>query len=124
MHVQSTAIREIETRIERAEKFGPPKLPPGVVAPEMFETFDAQVRLMRDGVTIVDPGATTIDADVAVGRDTVIAPGTQLLGTTRVGERCQIGVLVPVLAQQSLAPLCAKAAPYLSMASIKVKVKR
>ncbi len=43
-----TAVREIETRIERAEKFGPPKLPPGVVAPEMFETFDAQVRLMYD----------------------------------------------------------------------------
>ena len=39
---------ELAKRIERAEKFGPPKLPPGAVAPEMFETFDAQVRLMYD----------------------------------------------------------------------------
>ncbi len=43
-----TAVREIEQRIERAEKFGAPKPPPGVVAPEMFENFDAQVRLMYD----------------------------------------------------------------------------
>ena len=28
---------------------------------------------------------------MTVGRDTVIAPGTQLLGTTRIGARCQIG---------------------------------
>src|SRR6185436_17618165 len=32
-----TAVREIEKRIERAEKFGAPKPPPGIVAPEMFE---------------------------------------------------------------------------------------
>jgi hypothetical protein len=43
-----TAVREIETRIERAEKFGPAKLPAGVVAPEMFENFDAHARLMYD----------------------------------------------------------------------------
>ena len=43
-----TAVREIETRIERTEKFGPAKAPPGVVAPEMFENFDEQARLMYD----------------------------------------------------------------------------
>ena len=47
--------------------------------------------LQRSGVTVVDPGSTWIDVDVTVGRDTVIAPGTQLLGTTRIGGRCQIG---------------------------------
>jgi bifunctional UDP-N-acetylglucosamine pyrophosphorylase / glucosamine-1-phosphate N-acetyltransferase len=45
----------------------------------------------RAGVTIVDPATTWIDVDVTVGRDTVIHPGTQLLGTTRIGGRCVIG---------------------------------
>ncbi|MGH3675237.1 MAG: bifunctional UDP-N-acetylglucosamine diphosphorylase/glucosamine-1-phosphate N-acetyltransferase GlmU [Mycobacterium sp.] len=45
----------------------------------------------RSGVTIVDPATTWIDVDVTIGRDTVIQPGTQLLGATRIGGRCQIG---------------------------------
>ncbi|MCW2516178.1 MAG: glmU [Mycobacterium sp.] len=47
--------------------------------------------LQRSGVTVIDPATTWVDVDVTVGRDTVVAPGTQLLGTTRVGARCQIG---------------------------------
>ncbi|MGH3633991.1 MAG: bifunctional UDP-N-acetylglucosamine diphosphorylase/glucosamine-1-phosphate N-acetyltransferase GlmU, partial [Mycobacterium sp.] len=43
------------------------------------------------GVTVVDPASTWIDADVTIGRDTVIAPGTQLLAGTRIGGRCAIG---------------------------------
>ncbi|MGB6207630.1 bifunctional UDP-N-acetylglucosamine diphosphorylase/glucosamine-1-phosphate N-acetyltransferase GlmU [Mycobacterium sp.] len=43
------------------------------------------------GVTIVDPLTTWIDVDVTIGRDTVIQPGTQLLGGTRIGSRCAIG---------------------------------
>src|SRR5271167_1854141 len=39
------------------------------------------------GVTIVDPATTWIDVDVTIGRDTVIHPGTQLLGGTRIGGR-------------------------------------
>jgi bifunctional UDP-N-acetylglucosamine pyrophosphorylase/glucosamine-1-phosphate N-acetyltransferase len=46
--------------------------------------------LMRGGVTIVNPEATYIDADVAVGRDTVIEPGVSLLGRTRVGCACTL----------------------------------
>jgi bifunctional UDP-N-acetylglucosamine pyrophosphorylase/glucosamine-1-phosphate N-acetyltransferase len=45
----------------------------------------------RAGVTITDPATTWIDVDVTIGRDTVVHPGTQLLGTTQVGSRCQIG---------------------------------
>ena len=45
----------------------------------------------RAGVTIVDPGTTWIDVDVSIGRDTLIQPGTQLLGATRIGGRCEIG---------------------------------
>ncbi len=43
------------------------------------------------GVTVVDPATTWIDVDVTIGRDTVIQPGTQLLGRTRVGGNCAIG---------------------------------
>lgn len=43
------------------------------------------------GVTIVDPASTWIDVEVVIGRDTVIAPGTQLLGATVIGAHCAIG---------------------------------
>jgi bifunctional UDP-N-acetylglucosamine pyrophosphorylase/glucosamine-1-phosphate N-acetyltransferase len=45
----------------------------------------------RAGVTVIDPASTWIDVDVTVGLDTVIRPGTQLLGVTRIGSRCEIG---------------------------------
>ena len=46
---------------------------------------------MREGVTIVDPDTTWIDADVAIGRDATILPGTQLLGATTIGADAVIG---------------------------------
>lgn len=45
----------------------------------------------RAGVTVADPATTWIDVDVTIGRDTVIAPGTQLLGATSVGSGCRVG---------------------------------
>jgi bifunctional UDP-N-acetylglucosamine pyrophosphorylase/glucosamine-1-phosphate N-acetyltransferase len=45
----------------------------------------------RAGVTIVDPATTWIDVDVTIGRDTVVHPGTQLLGASQIGGRCVIG---------------------------------
>ncbi|KWX25456.1 bifunctional N-acetylglucosamine-1-phosphate uridyltransferase/glucosamine-1-phosphate acetyltransferase [Mycolicibacterium wolinskyi] len=45
----------------------------------------------RAGVTIIDPASTWIDVDVTIGRDTVVRPGTQLLGTTEIGSGCEIG---------------------------------
>jgi len=48
--------------------------------------------LMREGVTIVDPQATYIDASVEVGTDTMIEPGVSLLGHTRIGRGCTIRV--------------------------------
>ena len=35
---------------------------------------------MRNGVTIVDPATTTIDAEVEIGQDARIEPGTVLAG--------------------------------------------
>jgi bifunctional UDP-N-acetylglucosamine pyrophosphorylase/glucosamine-1-phosphate N-acetyltransferase len=46
--------------------------------------------LIREGVTVVDPQATYIDAEVEVGQDTVIEPGASLLGRTRLGSDCHI----------------------------------
>ncbi len=48
-------------------------------------------RLMREGATIVNPGATVIDVEVEVGRDSVIAPFTSLHGQTRIGSGSTIG---------------------------------
>ena len=49
------------------------------------------VELMENGVTIMDPDSTFIDADVTVGRDTVIYPFTWLEGETHIGENCTLG---------------------------------
>jgi bifunctional UDP-N-acetylglucosamine pyrophosphorylase/glucosamine-1-phosphate N-acetyltransferase len=46
---------------------------------------------MLAGVTIQDPASTVIDAEVSIGRDTVIAPQTHLLGQTHIGAGCVIG---------------------------------
>jgi bifunctional UDP-N-acetylglucosamine pyrophosphorylase/glucosamine-1-phosphate N-acetyltransferase len=47
-------------------------------------------RHMRAGVGIVEPAATVIDADVELGRDTVIEPFTTIRGATRVGSGCVV----------------------------------
>ncbi len=46
---------------------------------------------MLNGVTIVDPGTTWIDADVSIGPDTRIEPGTSLRGATEVGSGAVVG---------------------------------
>ena len=48
-------------------------------------------KLMDAGVTIMDPASTFIDADVIIGRDTIIYPYTWLEGRTVIGEDCEIG---------------------------------
>lgn len=47
--------------------------------------------LMLAGVCVLDPASVRADADVKVGRDTVIYPGTILEGGTEIGEDCIIG---------------------------------
>jgi bifunctional UDP-N-acetylglucosamine pyrophosphorylase / glucosamine-1-phosphate N-acetyltransferase len=48
-------------------------------------------RHMLAGVTIVNPGATVIDAEVTIGQDTVIAPFTTLQGSTAIGRGSTVG---------------------------------
>jgi bifunctional UDP-N-acetylglucosamine pyrophosphorylase/glucosamine-1-phosphate N-acetyltransferase len=43
------------------------------------------------GVTLVHPATTYIDAEVTIGRDTVIEPNTRLRGATALGENCRVG---------------------------------
>lgn len=50
-----------------------------------------QHKLMLEGVSIVDPASTFIDAAVRIGQDTVIHPFTILTGSTDIGQDCHIG---------------------------------
>lgn len=47
--------------------------------------------VMRGGATLIDPDTTFIDADVTIGKDVTIYPGTQLRGTTSIADNCEIG---------------------------------
>lgn len=47
--------------------------------------------LMLSGVTIEDPATTYVEADVRIGQDTILRPGTTIRGATVIGERCEIG---------------------------------
>jgi len=49
-----------------------------------------RAELMDTGVTIQLPETVVIDPDVTAGEDTVIEPGVQLLGKTKIGARCTI----------------------------------
>ncbi len=52
--------------------------------------LDTARRLMSQGVTILRPETTVIDAAVEIGPDTIIEPFVQLLGETKIGEDCRI----------------------------------
>lgn len=46
---------------------------------------------MENGVTMMDPERTYIDAGVKIGQDTVLLPGVVLEGNTVIGEDCVVG---------------------------------
>jgi bifunctional UDP-N-acetylglucosamine pyrophosphorylase/glucosamine-1-phosphate N-acetyltransferase len=60
---------------------------------EVTAVAQAQIhaRHQQAGVTVVNPGATLIDADVEIGPDTTIAPFTSLRGRTTIGSGSTIG---------------------------------
>ena len=61
-----------------------------LVALDAQARADKAARLMDAGVTIFRPDTTVIDPEVEIGRDTVIEPFVQLLGSTRIGAECHI----------------------------------
>ncbi|MCX5646724.1 MAG: NTP transferase domain-containing protein [Phycisphaerae bacterium] len=50
-----------------------------------------QQELMENGVTIVDPENTWIDARAKIGQDTVIEPFVYIHGEVKIGRDCRIG---------------------------------
>ena len=48
-------------------------------------------RWMLDGVTMIDPASTFLDASVELGEDTVIFPNTMIVGRSKIGKGCTIG---------------------------------
>jgi len=50
-----------------------------------------QQQLMENGVTIVDPDNTWIDARAEIGQDTVIEPFTYIHGQVKIGDGCRVG---------------------------------
>jgi bifunctional UDP-N-acetylglucosamine pyrophosphorylase / glucosamine-1-phosphate N-acetyltransferase len=52
---------------------------------------------MQAGVTIEDPGATWIDADVRIEPDTTILPGTSLRGSTEIGSGSIVGPMTTLI---------------------------
>jgi bifunctional UDP-N-acetylglucosamine pyrophosphorylase/glucosamine-1-phosphate N-acetyltransferase len=51
---------------------------------------------LQNGVTVMDPSKTYIDATVEIGKDTVILPFTYLGGKTHIGTKCTIGPFVQI----------------------------
>jgi bifunctional UDP-N-acetylglucosamine pyrophosphorylase / glucosamine-1-phosphate N-acetyltransferase len=52
---------------------------------------------MRAGVTIEDPGATWIDAEVEIAADVTLLPGTSLRGRTSIGSGSTIGPMATLI---------------------------
>ncbi|MFJ8233056.1 bifunctional UDP-N-acetylglucosamine diphosphorylase/glucosamine-1-phosphate N-acetyltransferase GlmU [Streptomyces sp. NPDC094448] len=48
-------------------------------------------RAMLAGVTVVDPASVQVDATVVFEPDSIVHPGTQLLGATRLAEGAEVG---------------------------------
>jgi len=46
---------------------------------------------MLEGVTVIDPASTYVEASIKIGMDTILQPNTFLRGDTVIGEGCVIG---------------------------------
>ncbi len=62
-----------------------------LAAAERLMREHINIRHMLNGVTLIDPATTFIEARVTIGADTIIQPGTHLRGTTVIGRECMIG---------------------------------
>ncbi len=63
----------------------------GLAIAERLLRSEIATRHMRNGVTIVDPSSTFIDATVEIAQDARIEPWTVLAGATRIGPDTVIG---------------------------------
>jgi bifunctional UDP-N-acetylglucosamine pyrophosphorylase/glucosamine-1-phosphate N-acetyltransferase len=61
---------------------------------------DILEKLMKSGVTIVDPKTTYVGHDVKIGMDTIIYPGCTIDGEVTIGEDCEIGPNTTIINSQ------------------------
>jgi hypothetical protein len=64
-----TAVRDLETRIERAAQFPAPKVPDGTTEPENFESFEQQMQLMYDVLALAFQTDSTRIATFVISHD-------------------------------------------------------
>ncbi len=82
-HVEAVEIADVEeclginTRAELAEAMR-------VMRRRILE------RHMEEGVTLVDPATTYVDADVRIGRDSILEPGVVITGGSVLGEGVRV----------------------------------
>jgi bifunctional UDP-N-acetylglucosamine pyrophosphorylase/glucosamine-1-phosphate N-acetyltransferase len=62
-----------------------------LAAAERLMRDQINTRHMLNGVTLIDPATTYIEASVIIGPDSVIYPGSHLKGKTAIGRECTIG---------------------------------
>ncbi|MGN0017465.1 MAG: bifunctional N-acetylglucosamine-1-phosphate uridyltransferase/glucosamine-1-phosphate acetyltransferase [Candidatus Gastranaerophilaceae bacterium] len=53
-------------------------------------------KLMKQGVTIVDPDTTWISGDTEIGTDTIIYPSVYINGKNKIGSNCTIGPMAHI----------------------------
>lgn len=78
-------------------------------------------RLMREGVTIVDPPTTYIDDAVEIGQDSRIEPCTFISGSTTIAEGCRIGPHA-IVRDSRIGPECAVVASVVEESEIGARV--
>jgi len=64
-----TAVRDLETRIQRAAQFPAPKVPAGAAEPENFESFEQQMQLMYDVLALAFQTDSTRIATFVISHD-------------------------------------------------------
>jgi hypothetical protein len=64
-----TAVRDLETRIQRAAQFPAPKVPEGAAEPENFESFEEQMQLMYDVLALAFQTDSTRIATFVISHD-------------------------------------------------------
>ncbi len=77
---------------------------------------------MEAGVTMLDPLSTYIEADVKIGIDTVLLPGTHLRGRTEIGSDCTIGP-DSVIEDSTIGNGCRVVASYLEQSTLEDEVR-
>ena len=60
-------------------------------AQEKFNKDNIKNLSEKSGVTILQPETVTIEADVEIGKDSIVFPSTYLGSGTRIGSNCRIG---------------------------------